>query len=321
MKNAFTGIMAIIMVMLFLGVSACAPGRAMTRGNVAAQKDDSAAAIPADEGTFTYNYDDDAAVEEPRAERRTRDAGKAPRVRSEARSNSEDKNIAYSEEDASRQDRYFQTGVASWYGREFHGKLTASGERFDMNASTAAHRTLPFGSMLMVKNLDNGKSVRVRINDRGPFRGGRIIDLSYAAAQELGMVRSGEAKVGISVLSEGNGRRSTASAGVNENAQHDVEGVSGDEERMDAVERNERVQESESVGSFAVQAGAFSSRLNAQSLKKKIQQSVNNPVIVIRDGDFFKVRIESIRSEGEARRIRRMLENESISSFMIRNRE
>ncbi len=94
-------------------------------------------------------------------------------------------------------------GRASWYGPRFHGAATASGETFDMHGLTAAHRTLPLGSYVQVKNLENGRTVVVKINDRGPFAKGRSIDLSYRAAQELEMVRDGEAPVQITVLATG----------------------------------------------------------------------------------------------------------------------
>jgi rare lipoprotein A len=94
-----------------------------------------------------------------------------------------------------------ETGLASWYGAKHQGKRTASGEIFDQNKFTAAHRTLPWGSILMVTNLDNEKSVEVRINDRGPFTKDRIIDLSRAAARALGMVKSGVSPVRIELLS------------------------------------------------------------------------------------------------------------------------
>ena len=88
-------------------------------------------------------------------------------------------------------------GDASWYGEKFQGKATASGEPFDMYAYTAAHRTLPFGTVLTVTNLSNNKSVEVRINDRGPFKDNRIVDLSYQAAKEIGLVQEGVAEVSI----------------------------------------------------------------------------------------------------------------------------
>ncbi|MGB3469778.1 MAG: septal ring lytic transglycosylase RlpA family protein [Erythrobacter sp.] len=92
------------------------------------------------------------------------------------------------------------SGVASYYGRRFHGRLTANGERFNMNAMTAAHKTLPFGTRVRVTNPRNGRSVTVRINDRGPFIRGRTIDLSRAAARKLGIVSSGHASVDLDVV-------------------------------------------------------------------------------------------------------------------------
>jgi len=91
-------------------------------------------------------------------------------------------------------------GIASWYGPDFNGKLTASGEVYDMNALTAAHKTLPLGTIVEVKNLENGRTVRLTINDRGPFVRGRIIDLSYRGAKELGVVKKGTARVRVTPL-------------------------------------------------------------------------------------------------------------------------
>lgn len=93
-----------------------------------------------------------------------------------------------------------QTGAASYYGDAFHGRKTASGERFDMWDMTAAHPRLPMGTRVRVTNLANGRAVVVRINDRGPYHGGRIIDVSYAAARKLGMIDSGTARVRVDVL-------------------------------------------------------------------------------------------------------------------------
>jgi rare lipoprotein A len=93
-----------------------------------------------------------------------------------------------------------QTGRASWYGGVHHGRLTASGERFDMHALTAAHPTLPFGTRLRVVNLDNDRQVEVRVNDRGPAVSGRILDLSYAAARALGAIGPGVIPVQLTVL-------------------------------------------------------------------------------------------------------------------------
>ncbi|WP_029660637.1 septal ring lytic transglycosylase RlpA family protein [Aliihoeflea sp. 2WW] len=92
------------------------------------------------------------------------------------------------------------TGSASWYGGKFHGRTTANGERYDMNELTAAHKTLPFGTKVRVINERNGKAVVVRINDRGPFVGKRVIDLSRGAAQAVGMINQGVARVKLEVL-------------------------------------------------------------------------------------------------------------------------
>lgn len=89
------------------------------------------------------------------------------------------------------------TVVASWYGGKFHGRKTASGERYNMHKLTAAHKTLPFGTRLLLTNMANGRSVTVRINDRGPFVAGRELDVSYAAAKKLGMLGSGHARIKI----------------------------------------------------------------------------------------------------------------------------
>jgi len=95
---------------------------------------------------------------------------------------------------------YDETGVASWYGRDFHGKATANGERYDMHAMSAAHKTLPLPTLVRVTNLENGRSVVVRVNDRGPFVKSRLIDLSYAAATELGFTDKGTARVRVQTL-------------------------------------------------------------------------------------------------------------------------
>jgi len=98
---------------------------------------------------------------------------------------------------AAKEPVYEAVGLASYYGRKFHGRRTASGERYDMKAMTAAHPALAFGSRVEVTNLKNGRTVQVRINDRGPFIKGRIIDLSYAAAKRIGMLSQGVVKVSV----------------------------------------------------------------------------------------------------------------------------
>lgn len=101
--------------------------------------------------------------------------------------------------------RYSKEGIASWYGPGFHGKKTANGEIYNQNAMTAAHKTLPLGSVVEVRNLDNGKKITVRINDRGPFIDGRIIDLSKKGAERIGMIESGIAKVKVTLVKTAGG--------------------------------------------------------------------------------------------------------------------
>jgi len=97
-----------------------------------------------------------------------------------------------------------ETGKGSWYGKKFHGRKTASGEKYNMYALTAAHKTLPFNTMVEVTNLSNNRKVTVRINDRGPYAKGRIIDLSYLGAKKLGYLNKGVAKLKVRVLSKKN---------------------------------------------------------------------------------------------------------------------
>jgi rare lipoprotein A len=108
--------------------------------------------------------------------------------------------IHFSSQDTFKNSEKVQIGVASYYGLEFHGRRTSSGEIYDMSELTAAHPTLPFGTLVRVTNLANNKSVIVRINDRGPFKKNRIIDVSYEAAKQLGFLNDGTALVKIEVI-------------------------------------------------------------------------------------------------------------------------
>ncbi len=114
-----------------------------------------------------------------------------------------------------------ETGIASWYGGKFHGRKTSSGEVYDMYKLTAAHKTLPFGTIVLVTNLENDKTVTVKVNDRGPFVSGRIIDLSKAAASRIDLLKTGTARVKIDIV----GTYESASARV-----HDIQAGSFREE-------------------------------------------------------------------------------------------
>ncbi|MFP4668181.1 MAG: septal ring lytic transglycosylase RlpA family protein [Desulfobacterales bacterium] len=137
-------------------------------------------------------------------------------------------------------DGFRQAGLASWYGNPFHGRKTASGEVYNMYKKTAAHKILPMDTYVLVRNRDNGKESVVRINDRGPFVRGRVIDLSYRAAEEIDMIGSGTAKVEVIAMEKG-------PAG------------SGGGEDKDFLR-----------GDFTVQVGAFASRSSAENLKQKL---------------------------------------------------
>jgi len=109
---------------------------------------------------------------------------------------------------------YEEVGIASWYGSDFHGRNTSNGETYNMHAITAAHKLLPMQTMLLVENLDNGKEIVVRVNDRGPFIQGRIIDLSYGAAQKIALIDSGTARVKVTALGEVKKTRQQVNSGL-----------------------------------------------------------------------------------------------------------
>ncbi|MBW2220445.1 MAG: septal ring lytic transglycosylase RlpA family protein, partial [Deltaproteobacteria bacterium] len=163
-----------------------------------------------------------------------------------------------------------QRGIASWYGKKFHGRKTSNGETYNMFAMTAAHKTLPFNTHIKVHNLENGKEVKVRINDRGPFIRGRIIDLSHTAAKKIGMLGSGTAHVEIAAL-----------------------GVPSKTRDSDSY-RHTYKQVDYYKGNFTIQVGAFSDRKNAERLKRKLGRSYKNSHITTHnDGysTYYRVRV------------------------------
>lgn len=209
-----------------------------------------------------------------------------------------------------KKDSYFQTGMASWYGREFNGKRTASGELFDMNELTAAHKTLPFGTVLKIKNFDNGKTVTVRVNDRGPYKGGRIIDLSYGAAKKLDMLQDGKTQVGIQILKNAESE-DTYKQDKEEGNDGEFEAVSDDSDREPSSENQ----------SSLIQAGAFYSKRNAERLKERIEGITDRKVVIIHDNDLFKVRIDAPSSQKELNRLKQSLSEDNIPSYIINKNE
>jgi rare lipoprotein A len=163
---------------------------------------------------------------------------------------------------------FTQRGIASWYGKPFHGRKTANGETYNMYALSAAHKTLPLGTWVRVHNLKNGKKLDVRINDRGPFIRGRIIDLSFAAAKKIGLVGPGVVKVEITTI------RSSVSS------------KSKPDKSLPQVDYY--------TGNFTIQIAAFKNRKNALLLKRKLDESYKNVHISSYDsgrGIYYRVRV------------------------------
>lgn len=150
-------------------------------------------------------------------------------------------------------DGYKERGIASWYGGEFHGRRTSNGEIYNMYSMTAAHKTLPMDTILMVQNLHNKKKIVVRVNDRGPFIRGRIIDLSYKAAKQLGVVDNGTAKVEVTALAEGSVKKKGTPPVL--------------------------IYDDLGVGEFYVQIGAFAKKFNAIRLQKRFTEAGHTTVI------------------------------------------
>jgi rare lipoprotein A len=182
--------------------------------------------------------------------------------------------------------RVTQAGVASWYGPGFHGKPTASGEIYDQSRLTAAHRTLPLGTRVRVTNTSNDRSVVVRINDRGPFVGDRILDLSQAAARELDMIGPGTARVTIEVLES--------------------------PRPLAAVPR---------AVHFAVQVGSFGNREAAARLRDRAAELTAHEVTVVtarRDGtDYYRVLVGDFAERAEAEAERERLARANVSGILV----
>ena len=176
-----------------------------------------------------------------------------------------------------------ETGIASWYGNPYHGRRAANGEIYDMEKLTAAHRTLPFGARVRVTNLDNGMDVEVRINDRGPFVDGRVIDLSRAAARQIAMLGPGTARVRLLIL--------------------------GYELPDDSV-----------GGEFAVQVGAFQEKPRAERLKRELERRFSPVELIPREGGVIQWRVVVGRrnSEQDALSLAAELRKVTGDAFVVR---
>ncbi|MCL4104416.1 UNVERIFIED_CONTAM: hypothetical protein GTU68_047378, partial [Idotea baltica] len=180
---------------------------------------------------------------------------------------------------------YREQGIASWYGTKFNGRKTSNGEIFDLYQATAAHKTLPIPSYVRVTNLDNGLSVIVRVNDRGPFHSERLIDLSYGAAVKLGYMGQGTAPVEVELLA-----------------------IAGVDDRRNIP-----------LGSYRyLQVGAFSDAAAADSVRDKLAVMVGSPVAVSpvqsRDTLLYRVRVGPVSSADEMKALQKQLKSEGYSS-------
>lgn len=225
---------------------------------------------------------------------------------------------------------YRQRGVASWYGRQFHGRRTALGEKYDMYAMTAAHTTLPLPSYVQVRNLANNKTVVVRVNDRGPFLHNRLIDLSYAAAYKLDMLKTGTANVEVVAITPGS-RPAPVTAGVEIKpvAAAANEPISG--EPLPAAETT-AVTMPASISPPAVattstrteiylQVGAFGAMENAENLRSRLEQADFKPVLIMplqkTAQKLFRVRIGPLDTAADGEILARRLAKFGIAGSRI----
>ncbi|MFI4957067.1 MAG: septal ring lytic transglycosylase RlpA family protein [Gammaproteobacteria bacterium] len=179
---------------------------------------------------------------------------------------------------------YEEEGIASWYGTKFHGKRTSSGEAYDMYSMTAAHKNLPIPSYVRVTNLDNNKSTVVRVNDRGPFATGRIIDLSYAAAAKLGILNMGTGRVKV--------------------------------EAIDAKNHPKRLPEAPAVAQepVYVQVAAFSNQHNAQQLVEQIKNHTDKLVKIDPHSSLYRVHVGPFGSESELNAFKNLMSSMNLGS-------
>jgi len=192
---------------------------------------------------------------------------------------------------------YSKVGTASWYGKKFHGRKTSNGETYNMYSLTAAHKTLPMNTELMVENLENGKKIFVRVNDRGPFVKGRILDLSYNAAKEIEMTKRGTARVKITALAE-----AVTEVRDNKTVEHFLP------------------YQDVNIGEFYVQIGSFTNKTNADRLKEKLlSQGKKTAIQPHQDNEtnYYRVQVRAGRTIADAQQVERDLERTYPGAFVI----
>ena len=190
------------------------------------------------------------------------------------------------------QPAWLETGIASWYGIPYHGRRAANGEIYDMNQLTAAHRTLPFGSIVTVTSLTNNKSVTVRITDRGPFIDGRIIDLSREAARRIDMIGPGVMQVRLELTGFAEAQAETPAA----------------------------LPATFDEGSFAVQVGAFNDKSRAERLKANLEKRYQTVDLVPREGERtqWRVLVGNLPTQEDARALATLLRQRVGEAMVVR---
>ena len=207
---------------------------------------------------------------------------------------------------------YSEVGTASWYGKDFHAKKTANGERYDMNSLTAAHRTLPLPSIVKVTNLENGRSLVLRVNDRGPYAKNRIIDVSRRASQLLGFYTQGTTKVRVEVMEKESKALKAALTGepLEENV-YQVQETSP----VITSEINNNI--SYSKGSYFVQVGSFSLESGAQSMAAQLGEKSNIYYTNVNGQNFYRVRIGPFEDEQSANVMLDKIKNKGVFGAKI----
>ena len=203
---------------------------------------------------------------------------------------------------------YSARGVASWYGEKFHGHKTSNGEIFDMYRVSAAHKSLPIPSFLRVTNLDNNRSIVVRVNDRGPFHGDRLIDLSYAAAVKLGFADRGTAPVRIEAIIGNSAADSAATAAASANGARAAPAAAANSAARRMAHALARGGTAPARGDLYLQVGAFSALGHAEELSRRVRAHTSRPVFIRSvdlgwRGVLHRVRVGPFNGPEEARRL------------------
>ena len=233
---------------------------------------------------------------------------------------------------------YSEIGIASWYGPDFHGGKTSNGETFDENKLTAAHRTLPMPSLVRVTNLENGTSVNVKINDRGPYARDRILDLSSAAADILGIKAKGSARVKVEILPEESKKLkelaissqntdiyppdvkySSVNVAPIASAPAEPTPITPIEKDTQSVETPAPQQTSATTGDYYVQVGAYSTYDKADSMKNKLSHIGTVKIFksVVNGNTLYKVRLGEFTTKEEAEKIQQEITNNGIEGSRV----